>query len=339
MFTRVGRHNEYYPFGLQTAKSWTRDNSTANNFLANGGTELNPTSNLYDLDFRNYDPVLGRLNQVDPMADKYGSASPYHYSFNNPVSFNDPTGLEPPQGSIAYGTYVPGPQWIAGDQARIYGGVGGGGTPKYGGAGNYFLDEDGNGMQNGGERSITWEEAKSHWSSDIISYDTRALLSLWRGMNYVNDASGNRIAGTEHFYLDLDKVDEFFANVVDRSGRKPSESEWGFEFYNGFLIISSPWVHDAAFTPGPFIVKDPTINPNTNKYDRELIRHEIGHILTFIIIPELYTPVIAVPSVVNFHTGLGGDSNAFYTEQIANTLAEYIYGPFKNKNSYKSYTH
>jgi RHS repeat-associated protein len=127
MFTRVGRHNEYYPFGLQTAKSWTRDNSTANNFLANGGTELNPTSNLYDLDFRNYDPVLGRLNQVDPMADKYGSFSPYHFSFNNPVSFNDPSGLEgmPAPGSIAYGTYVPGPQWIAGDQARNIGGSGG----------------------------------------------------------------------------------------------------------------------------------------------------------------------------------------------------------------------
>ena len=63
--SNVIQSNEYYPFGLQTANSWTRDNTTGNNFLSNGGTELNTTSNLYDLEFRNYDPVLGRMHQVD----------------------------------------------------------------------------------------------------------------------------------------------------------------------------------------------------------------------------------------------------------------------------------
>ena len=114
---------------MQTANSWTRAGTT-NNFLANGGTELNPVTQVYDLDFRNYDPALGRLNQVDPMADKYSSLSPYHYSFNNPARFNDPSGLEP-GGSIAYGTYRPGPQWVAGDQARDIGGGGGGGGNWY----------------------------------------------------------------------------------------------------------------------------------------------------------------------------------------------------------------
>jgi RHS repeat-associated protein len=59
---------------------------------------LNPTSSLYDLEFRNYDPILGRMNQVDPFADKYSSLSSYHYSFNNPVSFNDPNGADPNPG-------------------------------------------------------------------------------------------------------------------------------------------------------------------------------------------------------------------------------------------------
>jgi hypothetical protein len=54
----VVQYNEYYPFGLQTANSWTRENTTGNNFLGNGGTELNTTTQLYDLDYRNYDPVL-----------------------------------------------------------------------------------------------------------------------------------------------------------------------------------------------------------------------------------------------------------------------------------------
>jgi RHS repeat-associated protein len=92
--------NEYYPFGLQTANSWTRDGSS-NNYLANGSTEFNPTSSVYDLDFRNYDPVLGRLNQVDPLATNDVSLSPYHYSFNNPVRFIDPSGAWGDNGEVA----------------------------------------------------------------------------------------------------------------------------------------------------------------------------------------------------------------------------------------------
>lgn len=91
----IVQYNEYYPFGMQTANSWTRENTLGNNFLANGGTELNTTSNLYDLEYRNYDPVLGRMNQVDPMASKYASLTPYNFSFNDPVTFNDPNGADP----------------------------------------------------------------------------------------------------------------------------------------------------------------------------------------------------------------------------------------------------
>ena len=97
--SNVVRYNEYYPFGLQTANSWTRENNTGNNFLANSGTELNATSNLYDLDYRQYDPVLGRLNGIDPMATKYASLSPYNFSFNDPVTFSDPSGADPYQRS------------------------------------------------------------------------------------------------------------------------------------------------------------------------------------------------------------------------------------------------
>src|SRR5258708_8883273 len=35
------------------------------------------------------------MNGVDPMASKYASYSPYNYSFNNPVGFNDPSGADP----------------------------------------------------------------------------------------------------------------------------------------------------------------------------------------------------------------------------------------------------
>jgi RHS repeat-associated protein len=93
--SRIVKYNEYYPFGLQTANSWTREGAVDNKFLNNGGTELNPTTGWYDLAFRNYDPVLGRMHGVDPMASKYASLTPYNYSFNNPVSFTDPNGADP----------------------------------------------------------------------------------------------------------------------------------------------------------------------------------------------------------------------------------------------------
>ncbi len=101
------QYSENYPFlpiaiRMQTANSWTRENTTGNNFLGNGGTELNTTSNLYDLAYRNYDPILGRMNQIDPMATKYASLTPYNFSFNDPVTFTDPSGADPEYGITRY---------------------------------------------------------------------------------------------------------------------------------------------------------------------------------------------------------------------------------------------
>ncbi len=51
----------------------------------------NASTGWFETHFRDYDPVLGRFHQVDPMAVKYSSWTPYTYSFNNPVNWNDPT--------------------------------------------------------------------------------------------------------------------------------------------------------------------------------------------------------------------------------------------------------
>jgi RHS repeat-associated protein len=99
--TNIIQSNEYYPFGMQAASSWTRDNAVGNNYLSNGGTELNSTTGLYDLDFRNYDPVLGRLSQVDPLAAKYSSLTPYNFALNDPAYWNDPTGAD-----VLWGLYT-----------------------------------------------------------------------------------------------------------------------------------------------------------------------------------------------------------------------------------------
>jgi len=93
--TKVIQYNEYYAHGSPTANSWTRENNTGNSFLANSGTELNKVTALYDLDYRHFDPILGRMNGVDPMADKYSSLTPYNYSFNSPTMHTDASGADP----------------------------------------------------------------------------------------------------------------------------------------------------------------------------------------------------------------------------------------------------
>jgi RHS repeat-associated protein len=55
------------------------------------GKELNMGNglNLYDFEARTYDPSVGRLTSIDPLAEKYYSVSPYAYCFNNPVNAVD----------------------------------------------------------------------------------------------------------------------------------------------------------------------------------------------------------------------------------------------------------
>lgn len=68
----------------------------ANKKLYNAGSEwqdeFSGIIDYYSTFFREYDPVIGRFNGVDPKADATVSLSIYHYSGNNPVNFNDPMG-------------------------------------------------------------------------------------------------------------------------------------------------------------------------------------------------------------------------------------------------------
>jgi RHS repeat-associated protein len=91
--TSVIQYNEYYPFGLQTTNSWTREGAVGNNFLYNGPTESNIATGWGETHFRSYDPVLGRFMQVDLLASMVASHSPYSYAGNDPVFWNDPLGL------------------------------------------------------------------------------------------------------------------------------------------------------------------------------------------------------------------------------------------------------
>ncbi|MBL0233517.1 MAG: hypothetical protein IPQ08_07610 [Chitinophagaceae bacterium] len=90
----VRQENSYYPFGL--AMPGNTIPSSPNNHLYNAGSELQDEFSgiidYYSTFFREYDPVLGRFNGVDPQATATMELSIYHYSGNDPVNFNDPMG-------------------------------------------------------------------------------------------------------------------------------------------------------------------------------------------------------------------------------------------------------
>ena len=83
----------YYPFGAQLCDGTTDSEVQSRKY---NGKELDRMHglNTYDYGARQYNPVLGRWDRVDPLCEKYYDVSPYGYCQNNPVMYFDPDGLE-----------------------------------------------------------------------------------------------------------------------------------------------------------------------------------------------------------------------------------------------------
>ena len=241
----VIQSNEYYPYGLQTAASWTRESNTGNNFLYNGGTELNQTTQVYDLYYRSYDPALGRFGQVDPMASRFGSVNPYNYGFNNPAAFNDPLGDCP---TCNHDYDVRNGPHDTSDPNRVY-------QDRLDGrrlladhlermtmAQDAQAVRDGRmshdeyfgryGAMDGGFSIIN----RSHWQSDAR---TRGSISKFQKATSDPDAdyTANQvnILGTRDIW-----IEEW--EVVTQGSEPGDPSGWGLTFYSGVPIVSSPWV-------------------------------------------------------------------------------------------------
>jgi RHS repeat-associated protein len=95
---RVIQEDNYCAFGLSVNKY---NFSSDNKYLYNGKEKLfmkdvqeNAQHDLewYDYGARFYDPVIGRWNVIDPLAEMTPSQTPYHYGNNSPVVYTDPDG-------------------------------------------------------------------------------------------------------------------------------------------------------------------------------------------------------------------------------------------------------
>src|SRR5690606_7926233 len=104
--------NHYYPFGLKHSvyaapkQMYLLDEEeeemarpgyvyeTEYQYKYNGKEFQDELSlNWTAMDFRNYDPAIGRFYSLDVLAELQFDKTPYRFAFNNPAFWSDPTGL------------------------------------------------------------------------------------------------------------------------------------------------------------------------------------------------------------------------------------------------------
>jgi len=94
----IVEENNYYAFGLKHNGynvNGPLGNAVAQKYKYNGKELENDLAlNVYGMDWRQYDPALGRFNTVDKLAELTYSMSPYTFGNNNPILFSDPSGLQ-----------------------------------------------------------------------------------------------------------------------------------------------------------------------------------------------------------------------------------------------------
>jgi RHS repeat-associated protein len=90
------QENNYYAFGLNLhGTEYT--NGQEHRWQYNEGTEKLTDFDLWwiETQHRSFDPAICVFRQVDKLAELFAGTSPFVFAFNNPINFNDPTGLAP----------------------------------------------------------------------------------------------------------------------------------------------------------------------------------------------------------------------------------------------------
>ncbi|MFC3976467.1 RHS repeat domain-containing protein [Belliella kenyensis] len=105
--SNIVQKDDYYPFGM-TFNSYSAPSGVGQKYLYNGNEIMRDHGlEVYDFKSRYYDPVIGRFWSIDVLADhpRQIGMSPYQFSWNNPIRFNDPDGKCPSCLPMLYAAY------------------------------------------------------------------------------------------------------------------------------------------------------------------------------------------------------------------------------------------
>jgi RHS repeat-associated protein len=92
----VVQEAHYDPWGLELAPlGYNAPQNAEDRFKFNGGSERETGLGLHwdETPLRPYDAQLGRFHGIDLLAEMFPGITPMHFGYNNPVMFNDPSGL------------------------------------------------------------------------------------------------------------------------------------------------------------------------------------------------------------------------------------------------------
>ncbi|WP_222536966.1 RHS repeat domain-containing protein [Pedobacter polysacchareus] len=241
----VRQESSYYAFGMQYAPISKTGNP--NTSLFNGGSEwvsdFDNDPDLYNTFFRDYDPVLGRFNGIDPMSVKYSDFSVYQFVFNNPVSFSDPTGAD----ALAD---------IEKFLRQFFGDSGGGGKVPNGG--NWSASNGGHNFSSQNEAFAAGAEY-----NDIFSSWQNTIYGVRPSESSVMNSSGFIMPGITLRQVNI---------VADR--RKTSKSVSNKPFYGNFL---GPGPDGPDANPYKLLLKDGKLMKPINLIDAMAQFHDLGY--------------------------------------------------------------
>jgi|GEM_PF-3399328 len=96
-------YEEYHPYGTTSYQAMNASINAVAKWYRYTGKERDEESGLYYHGARYYIPWLARWSASDPLESKYAGMSPYNYSFNNPVVWNDLSGAGPGEEDVISG--------------------------------------------------------------------------------------------------------------------------------------------------------------------------------------------------------------------------------------------
>lgn len=91
--TEIVEENNYYPFGLKHQGYNDLPGVGYKYKFLNKEYESSFGLNVTETDFRQYDAAIGRFNVMDALSELAPNYTPYRYGFNNPIFWQDKTGL------------------------------------------------------------------------------------------------------------------------------------------------------------------------------------------------------------------------------------------------------